>query len=70
MPLYGWFVAGVLHLNVSIQETCKDMTVYIPYIMAIHILIKMVPPVGSGTPAFRLGSRIDPHRHRGVVKVH
>ena len=28
------------------------------------------PPVGSGTPAFRLGSRIDPHRHRGVVKVH
>ena len=30
----------------------------------------MTPPVGSGTPAFRLGSRIDPHRHRGVVKVH
>ena len=29
-----------------------------------------IPPVGSGTPAFRLGSRIDPHRHRGVVKVH
>ena len=28
------------------------------------------PPVGSGTPAFRLGSRINPHRHRGVVKVH
>ena len=28
------------------------------------------PPVGSGTPAFMLGSRIDPHRHRGVVKVH
>ena len=28
------------------------------------------PPVGSGTPAFRLGSRIDPHHHRGVVKVH
>ena len=25
------------------------------------------PPVGSGTPAFRLGSRIDPHRHRGLT---
>ena len=31
---------------------------------------RFTPPVGSGTPAFRLGSRIDPHRHRGVVKVH
>ena len=39
-----------------------------------HIFIENpfapTPPVGSGTPAFRLGSRIDPHRHRGVVKVH
>ena len=33
-------------------------------------LLNNSPPVGSGTPAFRLGSRIDPHHHRGVVKVH
>ena len=33
-------------------------------------IINHFPPVGSGTPAFRLGSRIDPHHHRGVVKVH
>ena len=35
-----------------------------------YIFLNENPPVGSGTPAFRLGSRIDPHRHRGVVKVH
>ena len=33
-------------------------------------LLWSIPPVGSGAPAFRLGIRIDPHRHRGVVKVH
>ena len=35
-----------------------------------HVWPPNFPPVGSGTPAFRLGSRINPHRHRGVVKVH
>ena len=37
---------------------------------SINCTCIIIPPVGSGTPAFRLGSRIDPHRHRGVVKVH
>ena len=37
---------------------------------SVHILLIFTPLVGSGTPAFTLGSRIDPHRHRGVVKVH
>ena len=36
----------------------------------LRLSLYQFPPVGSGTPAFRLGSRIDPHRHRGVVKVH
>ena len=52
----------------------KTVFSYMPMVISMMKLRaytgKTAPPVGSGTPAFRLGSRIDPHRHRGVVKVH
>ena len=64
----------------KIKTFMKLFSVYNGYLLtskmaSLHwdgplVLVHLFPPVGSGTPAFRLGSRIDPHRHRGVVKVH
>ena len=58
-----------------VDSTHKGAAVDIVYMSSCHTKVldwatHLHPPVGSGTPAFKLGSRIDPHLHRGVVKVH
>ena len=55
------------------QNVCGSWSTMVQVITCYLLGAKPLPkppPVGSGTPVFRLGSRIDPHRHRGVVKVH
>ena len=69
-------VPGPVYLHCSLSSwsvsVFLDPSIFIVLcpIWSVSVFQDPSPPVGSGTPAFRLGSRIDQHRHRGVVKVH
>ena len=56
--------------NTEVRRLACVIMLVADVMVNVSSLATRFPPVGSGTPAFRLGSRIDPHRHRGVVKVH
>ena len=73
-------VPSFAHYSISLSSLCRHIWRNCTSHRLVRYMLSSVclrlspfspfPPVGSGTPAFRLGSRIDPHRHRGVVKVH
>ena len=66
-PCLFWLLS--IRLIIPLLMQWYDYSLGLVFFFA-SIVPNYSPPVGSGTPAFRLGSRIDPHRHRGVVKVH
>ena len=69
--VYVQHIPWIMHIFCCSLLYCRFIisSVWI-HVIYVPLFLRVAPPVGSGTPAFRLGSRIDPHRHRGVVKVH